>query len=216
MNINLTLTESNPIQSPWEGKSLIMRFRFSYNITFFSSHFVFQDEVYYGDILESSQVVCAAEMSPHNAKFSWTFQVHWTLIGQKRTRVLILGSDWSIDIKCSHTGLWLVNRDQVFSYWALIGQERSCVLILSSDWSGKNMCSNTGLWLNYNAKFSKELFKYSYILFFYLEITFKVIITAWLCWYWGKLSLTQQAALVTVDWQLSYQMYIWVNVWEIV
>ena len=35
----------------------------------------FQGEVYYGDILESSQIVCAAEMSPHSAKFSWTFKV---------------------------------------------------------------------------------------------------------------------------------------------
>lgn len=36
---------------------------------------LFQGEVYYGDILESSQIVCAAEMSPHSAKFSWSFKV---------------------------------------------------------------------------------------------------------------------------------------------
>merc|ERR550532_2161716 len=33
-----------------------------------------QGEVFYGDILESSQIVCAAEMSPHSAKFSWSFK----------------------------------------------------------------------------------------------------------------------------------------------
>ena len=31
--------------------------------------------MYYGDILESSQIVCVAEMSPHSAKFSWSFKV---------------------------------------------------------------------------------------------------------------------------------------------
>jgi len=33
-----------------------------------------QDEIYYGDILETSQVVCSADMSPHNAQFSWSYK----------------------------------------------------------------------------------------------------------------------------------------------
>ena len=52
-----------------------MKIKAVWNWIFYFNQMLFQGEVYYGDILESSQIVCVAEMSPHSAKFSWSFKV---------------------------------------------------------------------------------------------------------------------------------------------
>ena len=38
-------------------------------------HITSADDIFYGDLDETAQIVCVAEMSPHKAKISWSFKV---------------------------------------------------------------------------------------------------------------------------------------------
>ena len=38
-------------------------------------HITSADDIFYGDLDETAQIICSAEMSPHKAKISWSFKV---------------------------------------------------------------------------------------------------------------------------------------------
>ena len=44
-------------------------------------HIISADEIFYGDLAATAQIVCVAEMSPHKAKISWSFKVfNWLML----------------------------------------------------------------------------------------------------------------------------------------